>query len=125
MTDSVIFQKSPMPIEVEEGKTYLWCARGKSAKQPLCDGSHSKLSKNCRLSDLIGSGFGLDFSFITIHGNRPVKKVNGNRTKSPCSYIFAHGFDIVIQAPPFMDQNNHWRTLFISFGKIGADRAVV
>ena len=55
----------------------------------------------------------------------PLKKVNGNRMKFPCSDIFAHGFDIVIQAPPFMDQNNHWRTLFISFGKIGADRAAV
>jgi hypothetical protein len=32
MTDPVIFQKSPMPIEVEEGKTYFWCACGKSAK---------------------------------------------------------------------------------------------
>ena len=40
MTDPVIFQKSPMPIEVEEGKTYFWCACGKSAKQPFCDGSH-------------------------------------------------------------------------------------
>ena len=32
MTDPVIFQKSPMPIEVEEGKAYFWCACGKSAK---------------------------------------------------------------------------------------------
>ena len=40
MTDPVIFQKSPMPIEVEEGKTYFWCACGKSTKQPFCDGSH-------------------------------------------------------------------------------------
>jgi hypothetical protein len=32
MTDLVIFQKSPMSIEVEEGKTYFWCACGKSAK---------------------------------------------------------------------------------------------
>jgi len=40
MTDPVIFQKSPMPTEVEEGKTYFWCACGKSSKQPFCDGSH-------------------------------------------------------------------------------------
>ena len=40
MDDPVIFQKAPMPIEVEEGKTYFWCSCGKSAKQPLCDGSH-------------------------------------------------------------------------------------
>ena len=25
---------------VEEGKEYWWCACGKSAEQPFCDGSH-------------------------------------------------------------------------------------
>ncbi|KPP83329.1 MAG: Iron-binding zinc finger CDGSH type [Rhodobacteraceae bacterium HLUCCO07] len=41
MTDTPeIAQKAPFPVEVEEGKTYFWCACGKSAKQPFCDGSH-------------------------------------------------------------------------------------
>ena len=40
MSDPVITQKSPMPVEVEAGKTYYWCTCGKSSKQPLCDGSH-------------------------------------------------------------------------------------
>jgi CDGSH iron-sulfur domain-containing protein 3 len=41
MTDAPkIAQKAPFPVEVEEGKSYLWCACGKSAKQPFCDGSH-------------------------------------------------------------------------------------
>ena len=40
MSDAVNAQKAPMPIEVEEGKYYFWCACGKSAKQPFCDGSH-------------------------------------------------------------------------------------
>ena len=40
MTDPVVAQKSPMPVDVEAGKTYFWCACGKSAKQPFCDGSH-------------------------------------------------------------------------------------
>ena len=35
-----IAQKAPYPVEVEAGKTYFWCACGKSAKQPFCDGSH-------------------------------------------------------------------------------------
>jgi len=35
-----IAQKAPFPVEVEEGKTYFWCACGLSAKQPFCDGSH-------------------------------------------------------------------------------------
>ena len=35
-----IAQKSPLPIEVEAGKSYWWCSCGKSATQPFCDGSH-------------------------------------------------------------------------------------
>lgn len=33
-------QKAPYPVEVEAGKSYWWCACGKSANQPFCDGSH-------------------------------------------------------------------------------------
>ncbi len=40
MSDPVIAQKTPMPVDVEAGKNYFWCACGKSAKQPFCDGSH-------------------------------------------------------------------------------------
>ena len=35
-----IAQKSPMPVQVEQGKSYWWCACGKSKTQPFCDGSH-------------------------------------------------------------------------------------
>jgi len=41
MSDPVIAGKTPIPVDVVAGKTYFWCACGKSAKQPLCDGSHS------------------------------------------------------------------------------------
>lgn len=30
----------PYSIKVDAGKTYYWCACGKSKKQPFCDGSH-------------------------------------------------------------------------------------
>ena len=40
MSDAVIAQKNPLPIEVEAGKTYWWCACGQSKRQPFCDGSH-------------------------------------------------------------------------------------
>jgi len=40
MDKPVIAQKSPYAVEVEAGKTYFWCACGKSATQPFCDGSH-------------------------------------------------------------------------------------
>lgn len=41
MSDApIIAKKEPVPIDVVEGKTYFWCACGRSAKQPFCDGSH-------------------------------------------------------------------------------------
>jgi CDGSH-type Zn-finger protein len=39
MENPVIAQKSPFILDSEAG-TYYWCACGKSAKQPFCDGSH-------------------------------------------------------------------------------------
>jgi CDGSH iron-sulfur domain-containing protein 3 len=40
MMDRQIAQKAPYPVDLEAGKTYYWCACGKSATQPFCDGSH-------------------------------------------------------------------------------------
>jgi len=40
MTKPDIAQKAPYAVEVTAGKKYWWCACGKSAKQPFCDGSH-------------------------------------------------------------------------------------
>lgn len=40
MSDPQIAQKSPFAVEVTAGKTYMWCACGRSASQPFCDGSH-------------------------------------------------------------------------------------
>jgi CDGSH iron-sulfur domain-containing protein 3 len=37
-----IAQKAPFPVEVEAGKSYFWCACGRSSKQPFCDGSHKE-----------------------------------------------------------------------------------
>ena len=46
MSEAVIAQKSPYPIDVEEGKSYYWCACGQSTKQPFCDGSHKETTFN-------------------------------------------------------------------------------
>jgi len=41
MTDTPqIAQKAPYKVDLEAGKSYFWCACGKSANQPFCDGSH-------------------------------------------------------------------------------------
>lgn len=41
MSDApIIAQKAPYPVDLEAGKTYFWCACGRSKSQPFCDGSH-------------------------------------------------------------------------------------
>jgi CDGSH-type Zn-finger protein len=40
MSEPVVAQKAPYAVEIEAGKNYFWCACGKSANQPFCDGSH-------------------------------------------------------------------------------------
>jgi CDGSH-type Zn-finger protein len=39
MSEPVIAQKFPCAVELEPGQ-YWWCACGRSASQPFCDGSH-------------------------------------------------------------------------------------
>jgi CDGSH-type Zn-finger protein len=40
MSKGIIAQKSPLSAELEAGKSYFWCACGRSKSQPFCDGSH-------------------------------------------------------------------------------------
>ncbi len=40
MDQPTVAGKNPMPVELEAGKNYAWCACGESSKQPFCDGSH-------------------------------------------------------------------------------------
>lgn len=39
MNEATIAAKEPAALELEPG-TYYWCACGRSANQPFCDGSH-------------------------------------------------------------------------------------
>lgn len=41
MANPVPAQKAPYPVTVVAGKTYFWCACGRSEKQPFCDGRHA------------------------------------------------------------------------------------
>ena len=40
--EPVMAKKGPFAVNVEQGKTYWWCACGRSKSQPFCDGSHKE-----------------------------------------------------------------------------------
>lgn len=40
MSEAKIAQQAPFAAELEAGRKYFWCACGRSANQPFCDGSH-------------------------------------------------------------------------------------
>ena len=40
MTTANVADTQPKAIELEEGQEHWWCACGRSASQPFCDGSH-------------------------------------------------------------------------------------
>jgi CDGSH-type Zn-finger protein len=44
MTEPVVAQKEPYAVELKAGKSYAWCACGRSDNQPFCDGSHKGTS---------------------------------------------------------------------------------
>jgi len=44
MAEPTIASKTPYPVDVEAGKSYFWCACGRSKTQPFCDGSHKGTS---------------------------------------------------------------------------------
>jgi len=44
MDKPTIAGKTPLPVELEAGKTYAWCSCGQSSNQPWCDGSHQPTS---------------------------------------------------------------------------------
>ena len=40
MSEAKVAGNSPISIELKAGQDYYWCACGRSANQPFCDGSH-------------------------------------------------------------------------------------
>jgi len=55
MTEPKLVDTKPVALELEPG-TYHWCACGRSAKHPFCDGSHA--------------GTGLQPVAFTVEGSR-------------------------------------------------------
>ncbi len=41
MKNPIVADNKPKAVELTKGETYYFCACGKSANQPFCDGSHA------------------------------------------------------------------------------------
>jgi len=41
MSDSAVAKQGPCSVALKVGRTYFWCACGRSQRQPFCDGSHA------------------------------------------------------------------------------------
>jgi CDGSH iron-sulfur domain-containing protein 3 len=44
MPDPVVAEPGPCSVTLKVGRTYFWCACGRSQRQPFCDGSHAGTS---------------------------------------------------------------------------------
>ncbi len=41
MPELVATEQGPCNVALKVGRTYFWCACGRSQRQPFCDGSHA------------------------------------------------------------------------------------
>lgn len=80
MTAPVRASDTPFAVEVQQGKDYWWCACGRSASQPFCDGSH-KVTDITPVKYSATESKTVWFCGCKASGNKPL--CDGTHKKSP------------------------------------------
>ncbi len=80
MTTPVRASDTPFAVEVQQGKDYWWCACGRSANQPFCDGSH-KVTDITPLKYSATENKTVWFCGCKASGNKPM--CDGTHKKAP------------------------------------------
>ena len=64
MTKPIVTARKPLGVDLEAGKSYAWCASGRSRAQPFCDGSHAGTGLEPKV-------FTVDEDEIGVRGQQP------------------------------------------------------
>jgi CDGSH-type Zn-finger protein len=80
MTAAVRASDTPFAVDVQQGKDYWWCACGRSANQPFCDGSH-KTTEFTPVKYTAAESKTVYFCGCKASGNKPL--CDGTHKKAP------------------------------------------
>jgi CDGSH-type Zn-finger protein len=67
-----ICQKAPYKVDVEEGKSYFWCACGLSKAQPFCDGNHQGNEAGLKSVKYVADKTGIVYFCGCKHSKHPI-----------------------------------------------------
>ena len=142
MPDPVVTQPKPYLVTLQGGRTYFWCACGRSAKQPFCDGSHAGTGLNphrfvaprteevllCGCKHTSGAPF-CDGAHTNLPGGSPLDDPNSTANRAiveiterdgPCRWLDGGCYVVTPDATPKAQRGtlNYCRIVGSEFGAV-------